>query len=106
MLTLVIKSEKCLTVNLSKEPNFVLTFLLKILRQSMHTNFKKKTALLLYSHDFRTRLQSLNSCIIFPQSQLQCDMLLLHSFDIIDLKTRRVGYGDSQLRISCGIVTL
>ena len=39
MLTLVIKSEKCLTVNLSKEPNFVLTFLLKILRPSMHTNF-------------------------------------------------------------------
>ena len=35
MLTLVIKSEKCLTVNLSKEPNFVLTFLLKILR-SIH----------------------------------------------------------------------
>ena len=29
----------------------------------------------------------------FPQLHLQCDMLLLHSFDIIDLKTRRVGDG-------------
>ena len=30
MLTLVINNKKCLTLNLSKEPNFVATFLLKI----------------------------------------------------------------------------
>ena len=46
----------------------------------------------------KNQMSSSNSCIIFPQSQLQCDMLLLHSFDIIDLKTQRVGYGDFQLK--------
>ena len=37
MLTLVINNKKSLTLNLSKEPNFVLTFLLKILR-SIHVS--------------------------------------------------------------------
>ena len=39
MLTLVINSEKCSTVNLSKEPNFVLTFLLISYAPFMHPNF-------------------------------------------------------------------
>ena len=55
----------------------------------------------------KNQMSSSNSCIIFPQSQLQCDMLLLHSFDIIDLKTPRVGYKDFQLRDmwNCDAVT-
>ena len=39
MLTLVINSEKCLTVSLGKEPNFVLTFLLKILHSIQASQF-------------------------------------------------------------------
>ena len=39
MLTLVINSEKCSTVNLSKEPNFVLTFLLISYAPFMRPNF-------------------------------------------------------------------
>ena len=39
MLTLVIITKKFLTLNLRKEPNLVLTFLLKILYSIMRPNF-------------------------------------------------------------------
>ena len=39
MLILVINNEKCLTLNLSKEPNFVLTFLLKSYTTFIRPNF-------------------------------------------------------------------
>ena len=51
-----------------------------------------KTTFLLNRHDFSTRHQA--SCIFF-HSQLQCGILLNHNFDIIDLRTHRVGCGDS-----------
>ena len=39
MLILVINNEKCLTLNLGKEPNFVLTFLLKSQTTFIRPNF-------------------------------------------------------------------
>ena len=57
----------------------------------------KKTALLLHSYDFITRHQVL-TCVFFPQSHFQCDKLLSHSFDIVELKIQRMGYRDFQLR--------
>ena len=69
MLTLVFNNRKCLTLNLSKEPNFVLTSLLKFLHYIYTSQFlweicPKKPALLLHSRDFRTRHQVL-TCVFF-----------------------------------------
>ena len=48
-----------------------------------------------YTVIIRTRHQLLTRLFFLPQLQLQCDMLLRHSLDIIYLK---VGYQDFQLR--------
>ena len=47
---------------------------------------------------FQIQTLRLNSCIFLPQSQLQCDVLLRHSIDIIDFKTQGLCYEDFDLR--------
>ena len=63
----------------------------------------KKTTFLLQMHNFWTRYQVLTQ-VFFPYVtcnhvtilQLECEMLLLNSFDITDPKTQKVGCGDAQ----------
>ena len=87
-----------LTFNLSKEPNFIFTFLLNLTLHScipiLLVKLPKKTTFVLKSHDSRTRHQVLTLYFFFAQLQLQCDMLLCHTHDIRDLKTQRVSCGD------------
>ena len=48
---------------------------------------------------FQYQTSSFNLCSFFPQSQVQCGILLHRSFDIIDLKTQTLECGDSQPEI-------
>ena len=88
-----------LTLNLSKEPNFILIFLVKSYTTLIRPNFIGKAAqdnyIILTKAWFQNQTSSFNSYIL-SHSQLQCDMLLRRSFGIIDLKTQRMGCGDSQ----------
>ena len=83
----MISNEKYLILNLVKGPKFIFTSLVKPYTTFKRSNFigkvLQKTAILLHRHDSKTRHQVL-TCVFFPQ--LQCDMLLSHSFDIIHLK--------------------
>ena len=85
-----IRNEKYLSLNLSKEPNFIFAFLVKSYTTFISPNFirqvAQKTTLVLHRHDFS----------FFSQSQFQCGMLLSHTFDIIDLKTQGMGCLNSQ----------
>ena len=73
MLSLIINNinnKKCLILNLSEEPNFVVAFLLKsyttFMRLTSFVNLSKKTALLLHGNDFRTRHQVLTRLFFSP----------------------------------------
>ena len=61
MLPLVISNKKYSTLNLSKEPNSIFTFLIKPYTTFIGPNLigkvAQKTTLLLHRHDFRTRHQ-------------------------------------------------
>ena len=63
MLSLVINNKKYLTLNLSEEPNFIFTFLVKsyttLIRPNFISKVAPKTKPLLHRHDFRTTYQVL-----------------------------------------------
>ena len=83
-------------------PNFIFKSPIKFYSTFIHSNFIGKVASTDYTFImqvwFQSETSSFNSYILFPKSQWQCDMLLHHSFDIIDLKTQRLGCEDSQLK--------
>ena len=66
----MISNEKYSTLNLSKKPNFIYTFLVKSYTTFIGPNFigkvAQKTTLLLHRHDIRTRHHVLT---FFPRSQ-------------------------------------
>ena len=68
MLPLLINNKKYLTLNSSKEPNFIFTLLKKSCSAFIAPNFigkvAQKATLLLNRHDLRTRDQVL-TCVFF-----------------------------------------
>ena len=98
----MINSKKCLTLNLSKGPNFVVTFLFK--NVTLHSciptslvNLSKKTSLLLLSYDFRKRHQVLTRVFF---STVTVTVWLVTTSQLWHHRPAdpRVGYGDFQLR--------
>ena len=66
MLNLVINHKKCLTLNLNKEPNFVLTFFLKFtLCPNFIAKFVQKSDTFITQSGFQNQTSSFNSCIFF-----------------------------------------
>ena len=80
MLTLANVNEKYLTLNFSKEPNFIFTFLVKSYTSFIYPNSQ---AYFFYMWHF-------------TMSELLCNMLLCRRFDITDPKFQRVSRRDFQ----------